>query len=73
MLVPHTGEPTAALPNLMAHALHEPMGSGGAMSCWLRCPTHGKRGQSRWRVGWQWSILVVLSCGLWVVGSRVEY
>jgi hypothetical protein len=72
-LAPQTGEPTAALPDLMAHALHRPMGSGGTMSCWRHCPTHGERGQSRWRVGQQWSILVVLLCVLWVVGSREEF
>ena len=41
------------------------------MSCWHRCPTHGEREQCHWRVGWQWSILVlcVVCCGLWVVSG----
>ncbi len=72
-LAPQTGEPKAMPPNPMARALHGPMGSRGAISCWHRCSTHGERGQSRWRVGRQWSILVVLCCVLWVVGSRAEY
>jgi hypothetical protein len=32
VLEPQTREPTAALPNLMAHVLRKPIGSSGAMS-----------------------------------------
>ncbi len=73
VFAPQTGEQTAALPNPMVQPLHEPIGSGGAMSCWRRCPTHRERGQSRWRVGWQWSILVlcVVCCGLWVCKRNI--
>ena len=34
---PQTGEPTAALPNPMARALHGTIGSGSAMIWWHRC------------------------------------
>ncbi len=74
-LAPQTGEPSAAPPNLVTHTLHGSIGRGGDMSCWHRCITRGERGQSRWRIGWQWSILVVVCCvlWLWVVGLQVEY
>ncbi len=67
-LAPQTKEPTVAPPNLMAPALHGPIGSGGAMSCWRRYHTHRERGQSRCSVGWQCSFLVVVCCCvvLWV-------
>ncbi len=47
-----------------------PMGSRGTKIWGRHCPTHGERGQSHWRVGWRWLILMlwVVGCGLWVVG-----
>ncbi len=56
-----------------AMSYDRPMGRCGTKIVGCRCPTRGERGQSRWRVGRQWSILVVLCCVLWVVGSRAEY
>ena len=58
-LAPQTKEPTMVLPNPIAHALSQLMGSSGAMSCRHRCSTHGERGQSRWRVG-PWRLILVL-------------
>jgi hypothetical protein len=44
VLVPQTGEPTAAPPNPMACTFHGTIGSGGAMIWWRRWPNHGGRG-----------------------------
>ncbi len=43
VLAPKTGEPTAAPPNLIARALHEPIESSSAMIWEHLCPTHEER------------------------------
>ncbi len=43
-LSPQTGEPSAALPNLMARALGGSIRSSSTMSLWHHWPTHGRRG-----------------------------
>ena len=63
VLAPQTGEPTAALPNPMASALHGPIGSGGAMSWGHRCSTHGGRGRRRPRVEWPRFCCCCVCCG----------
>jgi hypothetical protein len=68
-----TREPSIACTNPAPGACNGPMGRRSTKFWGRRCPTHGERGQSRWRVGWQWSILVVLCCVLWVVGLQAEY
>jgi hypothetical protein len=47
-----------------------PMGSRGTKIWGRQCPTHGERGQSRWRVEWRLLILMlwVVGCGLGVAG-----
>jgi hypothetical protein len=68
-----TKEPAVPCTNPAPGACNRPMGRCGAKIWGYHCPTHGERGQSSWRVGWQWSILVVLCCVLCVVGLRAEY
>ncbi len=61
-LVPQTCEPAIAPPNLTTGALRGTIGSRGAIGWGHRYTAHGERGQSQWRVGWQWLILVVVRC-----------
>ncbi len=57
---PRTGEPTALSANLALDALLGYFGSLSAMCWWHHWSTHGGRGQSRWRVGWRYLMLVVV-------------
>ncbi len=61
-LVPQTGKPAIVLPNPTTGALRGTIGSCGAIGWGHRYSAHGERGQSRWRVGWQRLILVVVCC-----------
>ncbi len=54
-----TKEPTATRGILTPRTWYRPMMSHRTMYCEHRWPTHGERGQSRWRVGWQWLILLL--------------
>ncbi len=61
-LAPQTGKPAIAPPNRTTGALRGTIGSRGAIGWGHRYSAHGERGQSRWRVGWQRLILVVVCC-----------
>jgi hypothetical protein len=61
-LAPQTGEPAIAPPNPTTGALRWTIGSRGAIGWGHQYTTHRERGQSRWRVGWQRLILVVVCC-----------
>ncbi len=61
-LVPQTDKPAIAPPNPTTGALRGTIGSSGAIGWGHRYSAHGERGQSRWRVGWQRLILVVVCC-----------
>ncbi len=65
-LAPQTGKPTMAPPNPMARALHESIGSSSTMILGRPWPTHGDRGQSRWRVGQLWLLLLLCVCCVFV-------
>jgi hypothetical protein len=66
-LAPQTGKPAIAPPNPTTGALRGTIGSRGAIGWGHRYSAHGEKGQSRWRVGWQRLILVVVCCVLCVV------
>jgi hypothetical protein len=59
---PQTGKPAIPPPNPTTGALHGTIGSHGAIGWGHRYSAHLERGQSRWRVGWQWLNLVVVCC-----------
>jgi hypothetical protein len=61
-LAPQTGKPAIAPPNPTTGALPGTIGSRGAIGWRQRYTAHGERGQSWWRVGRQWLILVVVCC-----------
>jgi hypothetical protein len=61
-LAPQTGKPAIAPPNLTTGALRGTIGSRGTLGWGHRYSAHRERGQSQWRVGWQWLILVVVCC-----------
>ncbi len=63
-LAPQTGKPAIAPPNPATGALRGTRGSRGAIKWGHQYSAHGERGQSRWRVGWQRLILVVVCCVL---------
>ena len=73
--VPQTREPTTTMapPILMARALHGPIGSGSAMSCWRRCHTHWEsKRQSNWSVGREFlCCCCVLLCCVVGLGAKI--
>ncbi len=62
VLAPQAKEPAAAIANPPPGACYGLMGSCGAKIWWHCCPAHGERQWSRWRIGWQWLMLVVVCC-----------
>ena len=54
-------------------AWHGTIGGHGTMHCGLHWPTHEDRGQSRWEVGRQWLILVVLCFVFCVVVTSATF
>ncbi len=61
-LAPQTGEAAIAPPNPTTGAMRGTIGSRGAIGWGHQYSAHRERGQSRWRVGWQRLILVVVFC-----------